>query len=99
MSIEPGSTGHFATRNAQGYMTQLCKHFAHKIPATVQGNEGLITFEIGQARLVARDGDLQCTVAGADAAAVERLQGIIDSHLARFAFREAFTRMDWQPAA
>lgn len=99
MNIEISSTGHFATGNAHGYMKQLCKHFGHKIPATVDGDEGFIAFEMGQARLIARDGDLQCTVAGADAAAVERLQGIIDSHLARFAFREDFSRMDWQPAA
>lgn len=99
MSDQLSSTGHFATGNALGYMKQLCKHFGHKIPASVDGNEGVITFEMGEARLIAAEGDLQCTVAGPDAAAVERLQGIIDRHLARFAFREDFTRMDWQPAA
>lgn len=93
------NTGHLSTTHAHRYMTQLCKHFGHKIPATVEGDNGTITFEIGTARLTATQTDLQCTVSGADAAAVERLQAIIDSHLARFAFREAFTAMDWQDPA
>lgn len=99
MSDDLSSTGRFDTDQALRYMTQLCKHFGHKIPATVEGNEGKITFEIGTARLSASDRALDCTVTGRDAAAVERLQGIIDSHLARFAFREGFERMDWQPIA
>ena len=98
MDTELSSTGRFETSHAHRYMTQLCKHFGHKIPATVEGDEGSISFEIGTARLMASGSGLQCTVAGADAAAVERLQDIIDSHLVRFAFREDFTRMDWQPA-
>lgn len=98
MSGEHHSTGHLSTPHAHRYMAQLCKHFGHKIPATVEGDTGTITFEIGTARLAATETGLQCTVSGADLAAVERLQGIIDSHLARFAFRESFTAMDWRPA-
>lgn len=34
-----------------------------------------------------------------DAAGLERAQGVIDSHLVRFAFREEFEKMDWTPAS
>lgn len=93
------STGRFASEHAHRYMTQLCKHFGHKIPAKVEGDQGSITFDIGMARLTAASSDLTCRVTGADAAAIERLQDIVDRHLARFAFREDFARMDWSPIA
>ena len=99
MNKELCSTGRFETGNAQRYMVQLCKHFAHKIPAEVEGDAGSIQFDIGTARLTAAPSVLTCRVAGADAETVERLQDIIDRHLARFAFREDFTRMAWSPAA
>lgn len=93
------STGRFATPHAHRYMVQLCKHFGHKIPAQVEGDAGSISFDIGMARLTAAQAELTCTVTGADARTVESLQDIIDRHLARFAFREDFTRMNWSPAA
>lgn len=38
MTSDLHSTGHVATSHAHRYMTQLCKHFGHKIPAAVDGN-------------------------------------------------------------
>ncbi|WP_295042337.1 DUF2218 domain-containing protein [uncultured Paracoccus sp.] len=99
MSNDLCSTGRFATEQAHRYMVQLCKHFAHKIPAQAEGDTGSIRFDIGTAALTATQADLTCRVSGADAATVERLQDIIDRHLARFAFREDFQKMVWSPAA
>ncbi|WEF24493.1 DUF2218 domain-containing protein [Paracoccus sp. S3-43] len=99
MTNELSSTGRFATGQAHRYMVQLCKHFAHKIPAEVEGDAGSIRFDLGTARLTASQAELTCVVAGADTAAVATLQDIIDRHLARFAFREGFANMDWSPAA
>lgn len=99
MNSDVSSTGRFETDNAHRYMVQLCKHFDHKIPTEVEGDTGTIRFDIGTARLTAEPSVLSCQVTGTDAATLEHLQDIIDRHLARFAFREDFTHMDWSPAA
>ena len=99
MNADLHSTGHFATGQAHRYMVQLCKHFGHKIPVEIDGDAGSIRFDIGIAQLTAARTGLTCRVAAGDAAAVEQVQGIVDRHLARFAFREDFSRMDWSPAA
>ncbi|HEY4807503.1 MAG TPA: DUF2218 domain-containing protein, partial [Roseiarcus sp.] len=44
----------------------------------------------------ARADVLQVTIEGEESEAVERLQGVVASHLDRFAFREAPLRFDWQ---
>lgn len=91
------STGRFSTPNAQKYMTQLCKHFGHKVPAEVEGDSGRVSFAMGQAQMQADDAALVVVVLAAEEPAVGQLQGIIDSHLQRFAFREDFTALDWSP--
>ena len=45
------STAEVRTPKAAGYLAQLCKHFAHKIPASYEGNEGRISFPRGECRL------------------------------------------------
>ncbi|MBU3030959.1 DUF2218 domain-containing protein [Paracoccus marinaquae] len=89
------AVGHFPTAHAGKYMTQLCKHFGHKVPAEVHGNEGKITFGMGRAHLLADDGRLTITLAGSAEEALNQMKAIIDSHLQRFAFREEFSGMDW----
>lgn len=87
--------GQFVTPNARKYMEQLCKHFAHKVPANVEGDEGHVTFGIGSARLLADDAALVAVLSGADEDALLQLQHVIDDHLKRFAFRENFEGMAW----
>jgi hypothetical protein len=43
----------------------------------------------------ARDNGLEVTVESAAAETVERLKGVVSSHLDRFAFREAPLTFDW----
>ena len=38
---------------------------------------------------------LQVTIEGEEGEAVERMKGVVASHLDRFAFREAPLRFDW----
>jgi uncharacterized protein len=38
---------------------------------------------------------LQVTIEGEEGEAVERMKGVVASHLDRFAFREALLRFDW----
>ncbi|AUH32566.1 DUF2218 domain-containing protein [Paracoccus tegillarcae] len=89
-------TGNFETENSSKYLIQLCKHFAHKIPATVEGDKGQINFDIGTAALTAHDTALTATLVAGNAEALARLQHIVDDHLKRFAFREDFAGMTWQ---
>jgi hypothetical protein len=86
------------TEHAQRYMTQLCKHFAHKVPATFEGREGRITFDMGQAALRASEGSLIVVGEAGDAEGLARLEQVIESHLKRFAFREPELAVEWRRA-
>lgn len=94
-------TGRFSTTHGAKYLTQLCKHFGHKVSAEVDpdGGQGRVSFAMGEARMQADAAALRVTVSGADQAAIDQLQQVIDSHLQRFAFREEFTAMAWGAAA
>lgn len=91
------STAAVATPKAAGYLAQLCKHFAHKIPATYEGNDGQIQFSAGACRLHAEAEALTLTVEAADAAGLDQLQDVVARHLLRFAFREELV-ITWNPA-
>ncbi|KUF11078.1 DUF2218 domain-containing protein [Pseudoponticoccus marisrubri] len=91
-------TGRFETAHASKYLQQLCKHFAHKVEVSFDSETGTAALPAGPARLQAADGALTVTVTGADADALDRARHVIDSHLARFAFREGFETMDWTAA-
>lgn len=85
------------TEKAGRYMAQLCKHFAHKIPATFDDEAGRIEFPFGVCRLRAAPDALALEVESSDSPALDRLEGVVASHLERFAFREplkvAWTRI------
>ena len=77
------------------YLTQLCKHFQHKIPVELADTSGRITFPMGTCALQAAEGVLTLSVEAADAPALTQLQDVVARHLLRFAFRED-VRIDWQ---
>ncbi len=91
-------TGTFDTPHAAKYLQQLCKHFAHKVPASCDGTQGRVEFPFGEVRLSAEGDRLRVELPKGDADTLQRGRDVIDRHLERFAFREAFTQMDWQPA-
>jgi hypothetical protein len=76
------------TEMASRYLQQLCKHFAHKIPAECTPDEGTIRFPFGTCALKAADDVLALDVAAANAEDLDRMRGVIGSHLERFAFRD-----------
>ena len=91
------STATVSTPKAARYAAQLCKHFAHKIPAHFEGSDGEIGFAAGTCRLHAESETLTMTVEGTDEEAIARLQDVVARHLVRFAFREELA-VDWGPA-
>ncbi|WP_233713060.1 DUF2218 domain-containing protein [Amaricoccus solimangrovi] len=85
------------TAHAARYLGQLCKHFAHKIPAVDYAEtSGTIPFAAGTARLAAGPEALRIELEAAPAE-MERLRDVVVRHLVRFAFREELA-FDWRPA-
>ena len=54
-SLPTASQARVQTPKARNYLVQLCKHFAHRIPATFADNHGRIQFDGGARELDADD--------------------------------------------
>ncbi|SEQ60746.1 hypothetical protein SAMN05428995_105282 [Loktanella sp. DSM 29012] len=87
--------GHFDTTQASRYLQQLSKHFAHKAEVRFGPASAEIALPPGNVALTATDDVLRVVVTTDDPEKLDRMRGIVDSHLARFAFREAFSAMAW----
>ena len=85
---------------ARRYLSQLCKHFQHKLPVTLaeDGSQGSIRFQGGTCALAADADALTLRLLAEDAAARERLEDVVARHLLRFAFRENL-EVPWQASA
>ena len=82
------------TANAAKYMQQLCKHWSHKLEVDLSEQRGVVKFPAAVATFDAGADGLQVTIEGEDGE-VERMKGVVASHLDRFAFREAPLTFDW----
>lgn len=83
------SQARIATPKARGYLVQLCKHFAHKIPATFTDNRGSIQFGMRISELDAEDPDtLVIRTSASDDANLSTVEDVVERHLRRFAFKE-----------
>lgn len=89
------SDARIATPKARGYLVQLCKHFAHKTPASFDNNLGRIEFTAGVCELNAEDPDaLAIHVSASDDTKLTTVEDVIERHLRRFAFKEDLT-INW----
>ena len=89
------TTGRFESEHGQKYMTQLCKHFAHKIEVTYSERHAECLFPFAKAVMDADDRGLTVHLVAPDGEQLARAQSVIDDHLVRFAFREADKTMNW----
>ncbi|MGE0628702.1 MAG: DUF2218 domain-containing protein [Hyphomicrobiaceae bacterium] len=89
------SNARIETERASQYLQQLCKHFSHKMPVEFSPEQGRIPFSTGTCRLEAKDGVLTLMAEAEDETQLEHLQGVIDRHLLRFAFRDP-PKIRWQ---
>ena len=88
-SLPIASQARVQTPKARNYLIQLCKHFAHKIPATFADNKGRIEFDGGVCELNAEDESaLILAVSAGSADKLATLEDVVDRHLKRFAFKE-----------
>ena len=88
------SEARVAMETPRRYMSQLCKHFEHKLPVTLDETSGTIAFPMGVCRLTAADDHLIMRVEAAEAD-LAKLKEVVERHLTRFAFRAPPTIV-WQ---
>jgi hypothetical protein len=91
------SVARITTKSALRYLGQLCKHFGHKVPASLEGDHGWVAFDFGRCHLAADDDELSLHSVARTPEDLQRLEQVIASHLVRFAFRETL-EIQWQPA-
>jgi len=94
----PHSEARVQTGTPARYLGQLCKHFAHKIPVTLETDTGSIEFPAGLCRLATDGKILVLRVDAPDAAALEQVQDVVARHLLRFAFRDP-PSIEWRETA
>jgi hypothetical protein len=83
----PTSSATIALDQPRRYMTQLCKHFDHKLPVTLEESSGSITFDAGLCTLTAEAEALVLHITSPDDETLARTQDVVARHLQRFAFR------------
>jgi uncharacterized protein len=83
------------TANAAKYIQQLCKHWSHRLEVDLSDQKGVVRFPAAVVTLEAGPEALEVVIDGEGAEEVDRLKGVIATHLDRFAFREAPLRFDW----
>lgn len=81
------SVARVTTPSPARYMGQLCKHFAHKIPAGFDTDSGRIEFPFGLCELATGKDVLVMCVSAANDDDLARMEDVIARHLVRFAFR------------
>src|SRR5262245_31250426 len=88
-SLASSSLARVQTDRARAYLTQLCKHFAHKTPTTLKDSYGRIEFTAGVCELEADSTNtLLIEARAADPAQLITVEDVVERHLKRFAFRE-----------
>ena len=89
------STADVMTEHASKYLQQLCKHWSHKLDVTLSENEGTVRFPAAVATMTADPEALTVRVEAEDEEALQRIKGVVASHLDRFAFKEAPLPFAW----
>jgi len=84
------------TENGARYLQQLCKHWSHKLDVQLSENEGIVRFPNAVATMTAEAEALMVSVEAEDDETLQRMKGIVASHLDRFAFKEAPLPFEWQ---
>jgi uncharacterized protein len=89
------ATARVPTANGAKYLQQLCKHWSHKLEVELSDLKGIVRFPSATATMEAGPDALLVVVESADVETVERMKGVVATHLDRFAFREAPLKFDW----
>jgi uncharacterized protein len=90
--------GQVATPNGAKFVKQLCNHWAHKLPVEQRIDASTVRFEGADLTMTPGEAGIGLAIAGEDRARLEALKPVIESHLDRFAFREAPLDYVWSEA-
>ncbi len=86
------------TENGWKYLQQLCKHWSHKLDVELAEKSGTVRFAEATATMSADEVGLTVVIDAASDEGLERMKGVVASHLDRFAFREAPLPFEWRAA-
>ncbi|SMD11242.1 DUF2218 domain-containing protein [Rhizobium sp. RU36D] len=86
------------TDNGWKYVQQLCKHWAHKLDVELTDQKGVVRFAEAVATMTSDAAGLTVEIEAQSPEVLERMKGVVSSHLDRFAFREAPLPFDWKGA-
>ncbi|WAT16855.1 DUF2218 domain-containing protein [Aurantiacibacter sp. MUD11] len=93
------ATGFVTCEKPERYIQQLVSHWGHKMATAYDEGDGMGTFPFSEhtnAILTARKDGIAITLTTADQAENERMRGVIERHIDRFAFREAPLEYEWK---
>ena len=82
------------TRQAERYVGQICKHFAHRLPVDYAGARGRIAFPFGACTLDVEGHVLTLRAEAPDDGLLAQLELVMQKHLMRVAFRDR-PEIDW----
>ena len=89
----------FATcAKPERYIQQLVSHWSHKMATSYDEGDGMGAFPFSEHTnvvMTARPEGIAITLTTADMEENERMRGVIERHIDRFAFREAPLTYDW----
>lgn len=83
-----------STEKGARYMKALVNHFSRKIDASYEGDRGSISFGFGRCEIEAQTDSLIFVADSDNQSNLNRLEGVIDSHLRRFMQDEEVT-LNW----
>ncbi len=86
------------TESGWKYLQQLCKHWSHKLEVELGDQRGVVTFPEAKAVMTTDATSLTVELDAVSDEVLERMKGVVSSHLDRFAFREAPLPFDWKAA-
>ncbi len=73
------------TASGQIYLKKLCRHFAHKVPATLTGDQGIIEFPFGRCRIDTTPDHMRFVIDIEDTHEVADAERVVTEHLLRMA--------------
>ena len=81
-------TAEIATAQGSRYLQQLCKHWSHRFAVEFDARHGMVHMTGADCTFDVTGEGLRLVLSGEDTAVLERLSGVVEEHLQRFAFRE-----------
>ena len=85
----PMSRAEIATESGARVMKRLCKHWAHKLEVEHKEGQGRVTFADGSCLMQAEADRLVVAIESLEEESLDRLEGVVASHLERMAGDEA----------